>query len=210
MWPFCCPHLTCADGWEETGTLPSEEKEDQSSVRMDIELLKEQYNSIREKQRRQTHVICFRKAQNDEEMSGRNLVDLVPVCQIQRSPSTKTPETPLEFVVDSESCLWRSHLDMHRTKHTPDETEHRNENSEWSTEASSTSSESERLSDDSNPGEPHLKSSRKFSAPAVLSRQLSFGSYRSTPSGSKYYPFPQRKSLRKSETARKLGLYASL
>ncbi|XP_073687236.1 uncharacterized protein [Garra rufa] len=209
MWLYCGPYLTCADVWKKSRTFPSEEKEDQSSIKMDIELLKEQYNSIREKQRRQTHVIRFRKEQIDEEMSVRNLVDLVPVCQIKCSPSTKTPETPFEFVVDSESCLWRSHLDLHRIKPTNDEPEHRN-NSQSSTEASSTSSESERLSEESNPGEHRLNNSRKFSAPAVLSRQLSFGSYRSTPAGSKYYPFPQRKSLRKSETARRLGLYASL
>ncbi|KAL0150641.1 hypothetical protein M9458_054058, partial [Cirrhinus mrigala] len=60
MWPYCCPCLTCADVWEESRMFPTEQ-EDQSSVRMDIELLKEQYNSIREKQRRQTHVICFKK-----------------------------------------------------------------------------------------------------------------------------------------------------
>ncbi|KAL0150642.1 hypothetical protein M9458_054059, partial [Cirrhinus mrigala] len=153
--------------------------------------------------------------QNNEEIIGKTLVDLVPVCQINRSPSTAS-DTQFEFVLDSDSGLWRSHLDMHRMKHTTDETEHGN-NSDTS-EASSTSSESERLSEDSNPGEHHLKNkdhggldSRKFSAPAVLSRQLSFGSYRSTPASLKYYyPFPQRKSLRKSETARRLGLYASL
>lgn len=140
---------------------------------------------------------CSSTAQNNEEISGRNLVDVVPVCQIKRSSSTKAPETLSEFVVDSESGLWRSHLDM---KHT---TEHRN-NSDASTE-----SESERLSEDSNPEDQHLKiktcsslSSRKISA-------QSFRSYRST-GGSKHYPFPQRKSLRKSETARRLGLYASL
>ncbi|KAF4095508.1 uncharacterized protein C9orf152-like [Onychostoma macrolepis] len=207
MWLCCCSYLACADVWGEIRT----EEEDQSSVRMDIELLEEQYSSIREKQRRQTQVICFRKAQNDEEISGINLLDVVPVCQIKRSPSTKAPETWSERVVDSDSGLWRSHLDLHRIKHTTEETEQRN-NSAASTEASSTSSESERLSEDSNPGEPHLKikNSRKFSAPAVLSHQLSLGSYRSTPAGSKYYPFPQKKTLRKSETARRLGLYASL
>ncbi|RXN14861.1 hypothetical protein ROHU_002909 [Labeo rohita] len=183
---------------------------------MDIELLKEQYNTIREKQRRQTHVICFKKAQNNEEISGKNLVDLVPVRQINRSPSTAS-ETQFEFVLDSDSGLWRSHLDMYRMKHTTDQTEQEN-NSDTSTETSSSSSESERFSEDSNPEEHHLENknhsgldSRKFSAPAVLSRQLSFGSYRSTPASLKYYyPFPQRKSLRKSETARRLGLYASL
>ncbi|XP_016426090.1 uncharacterized protein LOC107754236 [Sinocyclocheilus rhinocerous] len=200
MWLCCCSYLTCADVCGETRT----EEEDQSGVRMDIELLQEQYSSIREKQRRQTQLICFKKAQNSAEISGRSLVDVVPVRQIKRSPLTKAPESLFESVVDSDRGLWRSHLDTHRMNHTTDESEHRN-HSDASTEASSASSEAEPWS----PGDQHLNS-RKFLAPEVLSRQLSFGSYRSTPAGSKYYPFPQRKSLRKSETARRLGLYASL
>uniref|UniRef100_A0A8C1M7K5 Uncharacterized protein n=1 Tax=Cyprinus carpio TaxID=7962 RepID=A0A8C1M7K5_CYPCA len=135
-------------------------------------------------------------AQNNQEISGINLVDVVPL--------TKAPET----LSEPDSGLWRSHLELHRIKHTTEETEHRNNHSAASTEASSTSSESERLSEHSNPGEHRQKnhsglSSRKFSAPAVLS-------YRSSPAGSRYYPFPQRKSPRRSETARRLGLYASL
>ncbi|XP_026057403.1 uncharacterized protein C9orf152-like [Carassius auratus] len=182
MCPCCGSYLTCADVWREIGT----EEEDQSTVRMDIELLEEQYSSIREKQRRQTQVICFKNAQNNEEISGMNLVDVVPL--------TKAAET----LSESDSGVWRSHLELHRIKHTPEETEHRNNHRAASTEASSSSSES-----GSNPGEHHQKISRKFSAPAVLS-------YRSAPAGSRYYPFPQRKSLSRSETARRLGLYASL
>ncbi|XP_016326972.1 uncharacterized protein C9orf152 [Sinocyclocheilus anshuiensis] len=197
MWLCCCSYLTCADVCGETRT----EEEDQSGVRMDVELLEEQYSSIREKQRRQTQLICFKKAQHNEERRGINLVDVVPLA--------KAPEMQFECVVASDGGLWRSHLELHRIKHTTDETEHRN-NSAASTEASSsTSSESEWLSEDSNPGEQHLKiknhsglSSRKLSAPAGLSCQLSYRS--------RYYPFPQRKSLRNSETARRLGLYASL
>ncbi|XP_059380172.1 uncharacterized protein C9orf152-like [Carassius carassius] len=187
MCPCCGSYLTCADVWREIET----EEEDQSAVRMDIELLEEQYSSIREKQRRQTQVICFKNAQNNEEISGMNLVDVVPL--------TKAAET----LSESDSGVWRSHLELHRIKHTTEETEHRNNHSAASTEASSSSSESEHLSEDSNPGEHQQKSSRKFSAPTVLS-------YRSTPTGSRYYPFPQRKSLSRSETARRLGLYASL
>ncbi|KAK9952906.1 hypothetical protein ABG768_016935 [Culter alburnus] len=204
MWPCCCSSLTCEDVRGETRKFQSEEDE-LSSVRMDITLLKEQYNSIRDKQRRQTQVLCFREAQNSEEMN-KTLVDVVPVCL--RSPATSVQETLVEFVVDSAGGLWRTHLDVHRLTHTAEVSEHRNH---VSSEDSRTSSESERLPEDSN---HHLKNSsalnsRKMSAPAVLSRQMSFGSYRSTPAGSKYYPFPQRKCPRKSETARRLGLYAS-
>ncbi len=130
--------------------------------------------------------LCSSTAPNDEEISGICLVEVVPVSQIRRSASPKAPETRSERVLDPDSGLWRSHLDLHRIQHTPEHTA--------STEASSTSSES-----DSNPGEHHLtvNSWRKFSAPAGLSR-------------SKHYPFPQKKSPRRSETARRLGLYASL
>ncbi|XP_067233780.1 uncharacterized protein C9orf152-like [Chanodichthys erythropterus] len=194
MWPCCCSSLTCADVRGETRMFQSEEDE-LSSVRMDITLLKEQYNSIRDKQRRQTQVLCFREAQNSEEMN-KTLVDVVPVCL--RSPSASVQETLVEFVVDSAGGLWRTHLDVHRLTHTAEVSEHRNH---VSSEDSRTSLESERLPEDSN---HHLKNSS-----ALNSRKMSFGSYRSTPAGSKYYPFPQRKCPRKSETARRLGLYAS-
>ncbi len=126
--------------------------------------------------------LCSSTAPNDEEISGIHLVEVVPVSQIRRSASPKAPETRCERVLDPDSGLWRSHLDLHRIQHTPEHTA-------W-TEASSTSSES---------GEHHptVNSWRKISAPAGLSR-------------SKHYPFPQKKSPRQSETARRLGLYASL
>ncbi|XP_029935067.1 uncharacterized protein LOC115378740 isoform X2 [Myripristis murdjan] len=66
---------------------------------------------------------------------------------------------------------------------------------------------------------PVLRSSRKSSAPALrLARQLSFGGVQ--PQGSlgssggpsqlqHYYPFPHRKTPRKSEAARRLGMYSS-
>uniref|UniRef100_A0A8C7LEZ3 Uncharacterized protein n=1 Tax=Oncorhynchus kisutch TaxID=8019 RepID=A0A8C7LEZ3_ONCKI len=54
--------------------------------------------------------------------------------------------------------------------------------------------------------------SRKFSAPAILSRQLSFGGQRPPLLSScphHHYPFPQRKGPKKSEAARRLGMYSS-
>ncbi|XP_077075354.1 uncharacterized protein LOC143726635 [Siphateles boraxobius] len=203
MKPCCCSSLMCSDVWGEMKTDHS----DQTSVRMDIALLKEQYNSIRAEQRRQTHVLCFKTAQNSEEIDGENLVDVLPVFQVKRSPSTQAPVS--EFAVYCAGGPWRTHLDAHRLTHTTSGSEHR---SHVSSEASRTSSDSERLTDslDLKMENTSVLNSRKSSAPAVLSRQMSFGSYRSTPAGSKHQPFPQRKSLRKSETARRLGLYASL
>lgn len=47
------------------------EEDELSSVRMDIALLKEQYNSIRDKQRRQTQVLCFKEGK-------KSCLDLCP------------------------------------------------------------------------------------------------------------------------------------
>lgn len=72
----CCPHwpcpchqlLTSAHFGEETRREREREREDHTDTDcvslptdMDIALLKEQYNSIREKQKRETRVICFAK-----------------------------------------------------------------------------------------------------------------------------------------------------
>ncbi|KAG1944423.1 hypothetical protein F2P79_014741 [Pimephales promelas] len=191
MKPCCCSSPMCSDVWGEMRTDHS----DQTSVEMDIALLKEQYNSIRDQQRRQTQVLCFKTAQNSEGIDGEHLVDVLPVFQVKRSPPTHARVS--ESAVYCAGGLWRTHLDAHRRTSA---SEHR---SHVSSEASSASS-------DSDSADLQMRSSRKSSAPAVLTRQMSFGSYRSTPAGSKHQPFPQRKSLRKSETARRLGLYASL
>ncbi|KAK7123293.1 hypothetical protein R3I93_021642 [Phoxinus phoxinus] len=195
MKPCCCSSLMRSDVWGEMRT-------DQSSVRMDIALLKEQYNSIRDEQRRQTHVLCFKTAQYSEEINSEH-----PVFQVKRS---STQAQVSEFAVDCAGGQWRTHLDAHRLTHTTSGSEHSGHVS--SEEASSASSDSERLSDslDLKMKNASVLNSRKCSAPAVLSRQMSVGGYRSTPAGSRHQPFPQRKSLRKSETARRLGLYASL
>lgn len=66
----CCPHWPCPCDQllksEHLGKEASDEQEelpDTASLptNMDIALLKEQYNSIREKQKRETRVICFAK-----------------------------------------------------------------------------------------------------------------------------------------------------
>ncbi|GAA6069884.1 uncharacterized protein C9orf152, partial [Tachysurus ichikawai] len=66
----CCPHWMCPCAQliksEYYGKETSYEQEElqhtiSSPTNMDIALLKEQYNSIREKQKRETRVICFAK-----------------------------------------------------------------------------------------------------------------------------------------------------
>lgn len=146
---------------------------------------------------------------------------MLPVSQIEQM-SLSDSETHIDFIKDSYSGLWRTHMDTHRITHTFNVTEqqHVDHTSDCSdvtddtvsTEGSNTDL-SEHLSEDSDVWERnhHLNNSRNTCSPDVLSRQLSFGSYRSCTStkGSQYYPFPQMKCLKKSETARRLGLYAS-
>ncbi|XP_051543460.1 uncharacterized protein C9orf152-like [Myxocyprinus asiaticus] len=215
-----CSSVTCADVWAQMRKSHSqEEDQNTTSVRMDIALLKEQYNTIKDKQRRETRVVCFTKEVNHEEISGKNLVDIVPVCQAKHSPLTEASvlETQFGFVEDPESGPWHTHLDVYRMTHATNGIEHSNHTSNRSRDLTA-----ETASTEDSDGNHHLKNStlnncitlnsRKLSAPAVLSRQLSFGSYRScpTPATSRYYPFPQMKCPKKSETARRLGLYSSI
>lgn len=215
----CCGScLTCAEVWKERRKSFSAD-EDQSSmdIRMDIALLKEQYNSIRDKQRRETQVVCFKKEVNSEEICSKTLVNVVPVPQIKQTPLSDASvlETQFNSTEDCDSGLWRKHLDVYRMTHASNSTEHISHTSDFSdvtddtasTEDSSTDF-SEYVSQDSDTCDRNHSMS---SSPALLSRQLSFGSYRScpTPAGSHHYPFPQMKCLKKSETARRLGLYSS-
>lgn len=130
--------------------------------------------------------------------------------------------------LDSDKTPWHAHLGMHRINHVQNRTkgtsEVRTDDSEYPwkpapIETHSESASSETVAGESpaildvefSGGEAIKESSRKFSAPAVLSRQLSAAvcqpsmAYQST----QYYPFPQRKCPRKSEAARRLGMYSS-
>ncbi|XP_017334432.1 uncharacterized protein C9orf152 [Ictalurus punctatus] len=243
----CCPHWPCpcdqllksAHFGEET-RHEQEEHTDSISLptNMDIALLQEQYNSIREKQKRETRVICFAKAPStNEEISGKSLVNVVPLRQarhtLMRQASVQEPQ--FDVVTDPDNATWRTHLGMYRkTCLIPDTSQSQPCDHKTSTgDSTSTSTDntmhsvevtdsSDQLSEDCEgyANQHHLSNKlqedcgsegfRKFSAPAVLSRQLSCGSSRSTHTPmSPYYPFPQLKCPRKSEAARRLGLYSS-
>lgn len=173
----------------------------------------------------------------NEELSGKSLVNVVPMRQVQhalrRQASVQEPR--FDFVRDPDNATWRAHLGMYRRICSiPDTSQSEPSNHNTSTgDSTSTSTDntvhsvevtdsSDQLSVDcegyddgqhsSNKVQEDCASegSRKFSAPAVLSRQLSCGSYRSSHTPvSPFYPFPQLKCPRKSEAARKLGLYSS-
>nr|XP_029516929.1 uncharacterized protein C9orf152-like [Oncorhynchus nerka] len=210
------------------------EEADQSEIvadltRMDIALLTEQYNLTKEKQKRQTLVVLFRQVSTDDaaEISGQALVNVVPVNQEMKSKHERkrsVSESENDFVGDLERAPWRKPLGIHRqanviiTPHTnPTITGSNSSFTSLSEDFPETSSE--KVLGDSISIHPvelstsnSSSGSRKFSAPAILSRQLSFGGQRppllsSCPNH--HYPFPQRKGPKKSEAARRLGMYSS-
>ncbi|KAK6293181.1 uncharacterized protein C9orf152 [Coregonus clupeaformis] len=199
-------------------------------MNQDIALLREQYNCTKEKQKRQTPVVLFRQVSADDaaEISGKALVNVVLVNQEMKStPERKrsVSEAEIDFVGDLERTPWHTHLGIHRRTNGiiaphPNPTitgsnsssltslsEDCPETSSDKVLGDSTSIHSEELSTSNS-----ISGSRKFSAPAVLSRQLSFGGQRPpllSFSPLHHYPFPQRKGPKKSEAARRLGMYSS-
>ncbi|XP_062335581.1 uncharacterized protein C9orf152-like [Osmerus eperlanus] len=241
----CCSDSSCS--WEpirsrniirgeaatgDVSRLVDEDNQTESTEersRMDITLLREQYRCTREKQKRQTQVVLFRQAPVVE-TDGCSMVSVVPFSQGSGEDSTERWGLPNQdsqspSSVDMEKGPWHSHLGMHRrtcvVSSTPcsspsplSEGQSRGSAGELTPSGASTSGSSEELDSGVSGG-----SSRKSSAPAVLSRQLSFGSHHSRGGGAHplgpssasphHYPFPQRKTLTKSEAAKRLGLYSS-
>ncbi|XP_023252708.1 uncharacterized protein C9orf152 homolog [Seriola lalandi dorsalis] len=81
-------------------------EEEESRRNMDVSLLREQYRSSRETQRRQTQLLLFRTV--SEELSGA--VSVVPVTQGLASPPPAVTFDPDPLTYDP----WRVHLDLHR------------------------------------------------------------------------------------------------
>ncbi|XP_022622229.1 uncharacterized protein LOC111237418 isoform X2 [Seriola dumerili] len=82
------------------------EEEEESRRNMDVSLLREQYRSSRETQRRQTQLLLFRTV--SEELS--EAVSVVPVTQGLTSPPPAVTFNPDPLTYDP----WRVHLDLHR------------------------------------------------------------------------------------------------
>ncbi|XP_024248113.1 uncharacterized protein LOC112227542 [Oncorhynchus tshawytscha] len=210
------------------------EEADQSEIvadltRMDIALLTEQYNLTKEKQKRQTLVVLFRQVSTDDaaEISGQALVNVVPVNQEMKSKHERkrsVSESENDFVGDLERAPWRKPLGIHRqanviiTPHTNPTITGSNSSFTFLSEDFPETSSEKVLGDSISIHPVELSTSnsssgsRKFSAPAILSRQLSFGGQRPPLLSSchhHHYPFPQRKGPKKSEAARRLGMYSS-
>ncbi|KAM9416740.1 uncharacterized protein ACWYII_023192 [Salvelinus alpinus] len=238
MLSCCCSNSTCS--WEQIRSRSRSEtangdvnhlveEVDQSEIvadltRMDIALLTEQYNLTKEKQKRQTLVVLFRQVSTDAaEISGQALVNVVPINQEMKSKHERkrlVSESENDFVGDLERAPWSKPLGIHRQTNviiTP----HTNPTITGSNSSFTSLSEDfpeKVLGDSISIHSVELSTSnsrsgsRKFSAPAILSRQLSFGGQRPPLLSScphHHYPFPQRKGPKKSEAARRLGMYSS-
>ncbi|XP_062377759.1 uncharacterized protein C9orf152-like [Sardina pilchardus] len=244
MLSCCCSNLTCP--WKQVirtdefrqETVDGRElyTEDSAqtleSTRMDIALLKEQYNWIKEKQRQETRVVVFKKASTNEEIIGKSPVSVVPMHQeMRRRPLQRQlsmQEAQSDIFQDQGNSLWRTHLGLHRngctaSYHNQDpiaiQSNLFRDSSLESTESSEKlTSDPEELegsvslgSSTSGQEAEDGKPTRQFSAPSVLSRRSSLIRSRpaQAPSTARHYPFPQLKCPRKSEAARRLGMYAS-
>ncbi|XP_036409513.1 uncharacterized protein C9orf152-like [Megalops cyprinoides] len=202
---------------------------------MDIALLKEQYNWIKEKQKLQTRVVLFKKAPDNEEICGKALVNMVPVSQEVRNPKAFEEQMPVKEIqfnfvddLDNDKSPWRTHLGIHRMactvkasdssiNRTPPSLTRKLATSKDFSQECTEPQEAESFASAKLNGPQCIDSggrteqvtliSRKLSTSEALSRQLSAGAHR--PSNSQYYPFPQRRAPKKSEAARRLGMYSS-
>ncbi|MGH0149975.1 UNVERIFIED_CONTAM: hypothetical protein FKN15_024533 [Acipenser sinensis] len=213
---------------------------------MDVTLLKEQYHCIKKKLR--THVVWFKTA-NNEEMSGKPLVSVVPLNQNVRKAKAFEVEMPFKEIrfnfpgnLQDYESPWHTHLGIYRNT----QTEHRN--TETAEESAKTMDSGEPPSPTADPsltkdislscqqlleeqaedtsevasqsdvpdhtsncclGDSLTHRPRKLSTPVIQTGQQSLVAYK-PPSSTKLlcYPFPQKKCPKKSEAARRLGLYA--
>ncbi|XP_068092023.1 uncharacterized protein C9orf152 homolog [Hyperolius riggenbachi] len=203
--------------------------------KMDISRLEEQYYGMKQKQKFQTHIIVF-KAGEKELITVESVMNTVPVnkrVQKQKAFKDQIPvkEVSLELLdknyLKDRDGTWHAHLNIHRMVQmdyhcTPGDktTDHIDKSLLFTRLLSSepqprkdsdhsTDMEGRRFSEDkSTPSSPYRKSSLPFTT--------SWGHFQfpsSKPSSPTekllFYPFPQKKIPRISETARKLGLYVT-
>uniref|UniRef100_A0AAY4A5H5 Uncharacterized protein n=1 Tax=Denticeps clupeoides TaxID=299321 RepID=A0AAY4A5H5_9TELE len=193
-----------------------------SSPKMDVALLREQYGRIRETQRRDRRVLLFGRGQACDPASPSFGPE--SFVNVQRTGPESAKDVQFDFVRDYGSSPWRTHLGIHRMTRST-----RSSLVSSSTKASSSMESNDygdKLTSDpeeqSNPprqketgedeGEVGAVGPRKqLGSRPALSRQWSLGGYQSSPahSATHHYPFPQMKCPRKSEAARRLGMYSS-
>ncbi|KAJ8277572.1 hypothetical protein GJAV_G00076800 [Gymnothorax javanicus] len=199
---------------------------------MDVALLIEQYNSNKLKQILQTRVILFKKAPNNEDICGKSLVKMIPVNQEVKYPEVLREYFPVRQMkfsftddLDSDKTPWRTHLGIHRmtcatgtlinASDKPASTTSRKStgNLSASKDFSQEGDESEGYSNASEDMNAHRFSncggrSEQIMPSTSIFRYPETWPKSSLPSlSSDHYPFPQRKCPKKSEAARRLGMY---
>ncbi|KAJ8010626.1 hypothetical protein DPEC_G00077030 [Dallia pectoralis] len=115
-WEASCSSRNCC---ETAGRDVKEGKGEivEGTDRMDIALLREQYNWIKEKQKLQTQVVVFSQADDPAISSGQSLVNVFPVYQeMKNTPERKlfVSEGKMDLFVELERDPWRRHLGEHR------------------------------------------------------------------------------------------------
>uniref|UniRef100_A0A8C0GCJ8 Chromosome 9 open reading frame 152 n=1 Tax=Chelonoidis abingdonii TaxID=106734 RepID=A0A8C0GCJ8_CHEAB len=225
---------------------------DTQPTKMDVNLLEEQYDCIKQKQKLQTHIIVFKTDEN-QSVPGESMVNAVLINKKTRKQKEFKEHIPVRKVAleltsngnVQDSSPWRTHLGIHRLlqadcQKTPCDLAHcKNEQISFDNErltmkenvmlpyektltASEQSTVSlNELGNSSMLNSPTEENSNSISgtcqqnplksvSPAIWThQQISSTKCISISRKLSYYPFPQKKTPRISEAARRLGLYVS-
>nr|XP_060639448.1 uncharacterized protein C9orf152 homolog [Anolis sagrei ordinatus] len=206
-------------------------------TKMDVSKLEEQYDCLKQKQKQQTHIIVF-KTGEDETIAKESMVNPVIINKKAKGGKASKEWVPVkEVCLDlplgenmQDSSPWRIHLELHRLE----QGEHRkiipcdvvqNKNEQVNIgrklsqeesvicEESLTSCEQSMglLSEQENPipVEKTYNSNPSFTPVTWTHSQMSASKLAPSSNKLPYYPFPQKKTRKISEAARRLGLYVS-
>ncbi|XP_061443648.1 uncharacterized protein C9orf152 homolog isoform X2 [Rhineura floridana] len=225
-------------------THPSKQRASDCSgqpTKMDVSVLEEQYDCLKQKQKLQTHIIVFKTGGN-ETVPRESMVNAVLINKKMRKAKAFKECLPIREVSFElpckediqESSPWRIHLEIHRLA----QGDHQkipcdivqNKNEQFTTDSeilfqkkSIMSCEellkgSEQsvgiLSKQENPSPAEKTDSSNSPLTSVTSpiwthAQISVSKLAPASSKLPYYPFPQKKTPKISEAARRLGLYVS-
>uniref|UniRef100_A0A8D0HGD5 TBC1 domain-containing protein n=1 Tax=Sphenodon punctatus TaxID=8508 RepID=A0A8D0HGD5_SPHPU len=218
---------------------------------MDVSLLEEQYDFIKQKQKLQPHIIVFKT--DEDSIHGEPMVSAVLINKKVRKSKAFQERTPVREVNLELPCNgnvqdnspWRTHLEIHRLVHSKhqkapyDLAKCKNEQISFDNKrltlkenVTSQYENSVMESEQSTQSLDELENSSMLSSPTEEAARSTSGLGRNSPLESlssanwthqqvssvkcipgsnklTYYPFPQKKTPRISETARRLGLYVS-
>nr|XP_033787593.1 uncharacterized protein C9orf152 homolog [Geotrypetes seraphini] len=205
---------------------------------MDVSLLEEQYSCIKEKQKLQTHIIVYKTGENNP-IPRESLVSTIALNKRSQKLKALQGHIPVRGVTlevssncnpQDQNATWHTHLDVHRLMQV-DNTSHNNTElaintgirfdtesdkpaapSELSTEAKSELTDSWRLSNSSTKESQIMFPSIQRKASLRSITPTTWSSHIPTKIisvSNKYYPFPQKKTPKISEVARRLGLYVT-